>query len=75
MCSLPKRTATFLRSDQMATCRRDAKGPQRPRVGAKLPVVGQNHTDKGTGRARQGSRRAPNHVGGGVVHGPRPRSC
>ena len=29
---------------------------------------------KGTGRARQGSRRAPNHVGGGVVHGPRPRS-
>jgi large subunit ribosomal protein L4 len=32
------------------------------------------HRQKGTGRARQGSRRAPNHVGGGVVHGPRPRS-
>lgn len=29
---------------------------------------------KGTGRARQGSIRAPNHVGGGTVHGPRPRS-
>ena len=26
---------------------------------------------KGTGRARQGSRRAPHFVGGGVVHGPR----
>lgn len=32
------------------------------------------YRQKGTGRARQGSRRAPNHVGGGVVHGPRPRS-
>lgn len=29
---------------------------------------------KGTGRARQGSSRAPNHVGGGTVFGPRPRS-
>jgi len=28
---------------------------------------------KGTGRARQGSRRAPQWVGGGVVHGPKPR--
>jgi large subunit ribosomal protein L4 len=28
---------------------------------------------KGTGRARQGSRRAPNWVGGGKVHTPRPR--
>jgi large subunit ribosomal protein L4 len=32
------------------------------------------YRQKGTGRARQGSRRAPNHVGGGVVHGPTPRS-
>lgn len=32
------------------------------------------YRQKGTGRARQGSRRAPNHVGGGTVHGPRPRS-
>ena len=28
---------------------------------------------KGTGRARQGSNRAPQWVGGGVVHGPHPR--
>ena len=29
---------------------------------------------KGTGRARQGNRKAPHFVGGGVAHGPRPRS-
>ena len=29
---------------------------------------------KGTGRARQGSIRAPQWTGGGVVHGPRPRN-
>ncbi len=29
---------------------------------------------KGTGRARQGSTRSPNHVGGGIVFGPSPRS-
>lgn len=29
---------------------------------------------KGTGRARHGSRRAPIFVGGGVAHGPQPRS-
>ncbi len=29
---------------------------------------------KGTGRSRQGSIRAPEHTGGGVVHGPVPRS-
>lgn len=28
---------------------------------------------KGTGRARQGSIRAPNHVGGGTIFGPQPR--
>jgi len=28
---------------------------------------------KGTGRARQGSIRAPQWVGGGIVHGPQPR--
>src|SRR5690606_21352840 len=29
---------------------------------------------KGTGRARQGSIRAPQYAGGGIVHGPQPRS-
>ena len=29
---------------------------------------------KGTGAARQGSRRSPTRVGGGVAHGPHPRS-
>jgi len=29
---------------------------------------------KGTGRARQGSRRAPQWAGGGTAHGPQPRS-
>ena len=29
---------------------------------------------KGTGRARQGTSRAPHHVGGGVVFGPSPRT-
>lgn len=28
---------------------------------------------KGSGQARQGSERAPNHVGGGTVFGPQPR--
>ncbi len=31
------------------------------------------HRQKGTGRARQGSIRAPQYTGGGIVHGPKPR--
>jgi len=31
------------------------------------------HKQKGTGRARQGSIRMPQHRGGGIVHGPVPR--
>jgi large subunit ribosomal protein L4 len=31
------------------------------------------YRQKGTGRARQGSTRAPQYTGGGVVHGPQPR--
>ncbi|HYK33567.1 MAG TPA: 50S ribosomal protein L4 [Streptosporangiaceae bacterium] len=32
------------------------------------------YRQKGTGRARQGSTRAPQFAGGGIVHGPVPRS-
>jgi large subunit ribosomal protein L4 len=32
------------------------------------------YKQKGTGRARQGTRRAPQYAGGGVVFGPHPRS-
>ncbi len=32
------------------------------------------YRQKGTGRARQGSIRAANHVGGGIIFGPTPRS-
>jgi len=32
------------------------------------------YRQKGTGRARQGSARAPHRMGGGVAHGPHPRS-
>ena len=39
------------------------------RGGGKKP-----YRQKGTGRARQGSTRAPQFTGGGVVHGPTPRS-
>ena len=38
------------------------------RGGGKKP-----YRQKGTGRARQGSIRAPQYVGGGTVHGPQPR--
>src|SRR5207244_12613105 len=39
------------------------------RGGGKKP-----YRQKGTGRARQGSTRAPQFAGGGVVHGPQPRT-
>jgi large subunit ribosomal protein L4 len=38
------------------------------RGGGKKP-----YRQKGTGRARQGSIRAPQYAGGGTVHGPKPR--
>jgi large subunit ribosomal protein L4 len=38
------------------------------RGGGKKP-----YKQKGTGRARQGSIRAPQFAGGGIVHGPQPR--
>jgi large subunit ribosomal protein L4 len=45
-----------------------AKSRGEVRGGGKKP-----YKQKGTGRARQGSTRAPQFAGGGVVHGPVPR--
>lgn len=45
------------------------KGRAEVRGGGKKP-----YKQKGTGRARQGTTRAPQWRGGGIVHGPQPRS-
>src|SRR5213076_3427158 len=47
----------------------DTKTRGEVRGGGKKP-----YRQKGTGRARQGSTRAPQFTGGGTVHGPTPRS-
>ena len=57
---------------QLAAARQgthDTKSRGEVRGGGRKP-----YKQKGTGRARQGSTRAPQFVGGGVVHGPTPRS-
>jgi large subunit ribosomal protein L4 len=56
---------------QLAAARQgthDTKSRGEVRGGGKKP-----YKQKGTGRARQGSIRAPQFTGGGVVHGPTPR--
>jgi large subunit ribosomal protein L4 len=56
---------------QLAAARQGTHSTKRRgevRGGGKKP-----YRQKGTGRARQGSTRAPQFVGGGVVHGPKPR--
>ena len=57
---------------QLAAARQgthDTKSRGEVRGGGRKP-----YKQKGTGRARQGSTRAPQFVGGGVVHGPTPRN-
>ena len=56
---------------QLAAARQgthDTKTRGEVRGGGKKP-----YRQKGTGRARQGSTRAPQFTGGGIVHGPTPR--
>jgi large subunit ribosomal protein L4 len=56
---------------QLAAARRgthSTKGRGEVRGGGRKP-----YRQKGTGRARQGSTRAPQFTGGGIVHGPTPR--
>ena len=56
---------------QLAAARQgthDTKGRGEVRGGGRKP-----YRQKGTGRARQGSVRAPQYAGGGIVHGPTPR--
>jgi len=56
---------------QLAAARQgthDTKTRGEVRGGGKKP-----YKQKGTGRARQGSTRAPQFAGGGTVHGPTPR--
>ncbi len=56
---------------QLAAARQgthDTKTRGEVRGGGKKP-----YRQKGTGRARQGSIRAPQFTGGGIVHGPTPR--
>jgi large subunit ribosomal protein L4 len=57
---------------QLAAARQgthDTKTRGEVRGGGRKP-----YRQKGTGRARQGSTRAPQFTGGGIVHGPTPRS-
>jgi large subunit ribosomal protein L4 len=57
---------------QLAAARQgthDTKTRGEVRGGGRKP-----YKQKGTGRARQGSTRAPQFTGGGIVHGPTPRS-
>jgi large subunit ribosomal protein L4 len=57
---------------QMANSR---KGTHKAKGRSEVRLTGRKiYRQKGTGNARHGSRRAPIFVGGGVAHGPQPRS-
>lgn len=58
---------SYLASQRQGTAK--TKGRAEVSGGGKKPFK-----QKGTGSARQGSSRAPNHVGGGIVFGPNPRN-
>src|SRR5256885_11319023 len=56
---------------QLAAAR---QGTHKAKTGGEVAGGGRKpYKQKGTGRARQGSIRAPQFTGGGVVHGPLPR--
>ncbi|MFN3924692.1 MAG: 50S ribosomal protein L4, partial [Pseudarthrobacter sp.] len=56
---------------QLAAAR---QGTHKTKTRAEVSGAGRKpFKQKGTGRARQGSIRAPHMTGGGVVHGPTPR--
>jgi large subunit ribosomal protein L4 len=57
---------------QLAAAR---QGTQSTKTRAEVRGGGRKpYRQKGTGRARQGSLRAPHYAGGGVAHGPKPRT-
>src|ERR1700734_4530213 len=69
-------TANIALMHQVVTAQRAAarQGPHSTKTRGEVRGGGRKpYRQKGTGRARQGSTRAPQFTGGGVVHGPKPR--
>src|SRR5690348_13500272 len=69
-------TANIALMHQVVTAQRAAKrqGTHATKTRGQVSGGGKKpYRQKGTGRARQGSTRAPQFTGGGTVHGPQPR--